>query len=113
MKNLHFKPLGQSKQTYFPLQDGLTNQSFRTVFRPVIDEVMARFRPEAVVMCCGADSITGDTLLWTFGLKDFLNDDYILEAQSIVYSKKRIQFLIIAGMLLVLIIAVILIKFKR
>ena len=66
-----------------------------------------------VVISTNADSISGDTLLWTFGLKDFLNDDYILEAQSILYSKKRIQILIIAGMLLVLIIAVILIKFKR
>ena len=66
-----------------------------------------------IVISTNADSIAGDTLLWTFGLKDFLNDDYILEAQSIVYSKKRIQFLIIAVTLLVLIIAIILIKFKR
>ena len=66
-----------------------------------------------VVISTNADSIAGDTLLWTFGLKDFLNDDYILEAESIVYSKKRIQFAIIVVTLLVLIIAVILIKFKR
>ena len=66
-----------------------------------------------VVISTNADSIAGDTLLWTFGLKDFLNDDYILEAESIVYSKKRIQFVILAVMVLGLIIAVILIKFKR
>jgi hypothetical protein len=66
-----------------------------------------------VVISTNADSIAGDTLLWTFGLKDFLNDDYILEAESIVYSKKRIQFAIIVVTLLILIIAVILIKFKR
>ena len=66
-----------------------------------------------VIISTNADSVAGDTLLWTFGLKDFLNDDYILEAQSIVYSKKRIQFIIIAVTVLVLIIAVILIKFKR
>ena len=66
-----------------------------------------------VIISTNADSVAGDTLLWTFGLKDFLNDDYILEAQSIVYSKKRIQFVIIVVTLLVLIIAVILIKFKR
>tara|TARA_B100000809_G_scaffold67433_1_gene64382 strand:+ start:2627 stop:3490 length:864 start_codon:yes stop_codon:yes gene_type:complete len=66
-----------------------------------------------VIISTNADSIAGDTLLWTFGLKDFLNDDYILEAESIVYSKKRIQFAIIVVTLLVLIIAVILIKFKR
>ena len=61
---------GKGYALNFPLQDGLTNQSFRTVFRPVIDEVMARFRPEAVVMCCGADSITGDRLgCWNLTIK--------------------------------------------
>ena len=77
------------------------------------DQFKFRIFLPGVIMSTNADSIAGDTLLWTFGLKDFLNDDYILEAQSIVYSKKRIQFLIIAVTLLVLIIAVILIKFKR
>ena len=52
---------GKGYALNFPLQDGLTNQSFRTVFRPVIDEI-ARFRPEAVVVF-GADSITGDSLV--------------------------------------------------
>jgi len=66
-----------------------------------------------MVTSTNADSIVGDTLMWTFGLKDFMNDDYILEAQSIVYSKKRIQLLIITVTLLVLIIAIILIKFRR
>ena len=42
----------------FPLQDGLVTVH-ASVFRPAIDEVMTRFRPEAVVMCCSADSITG------------------------------------------------------
>ncbi len=53
---------GKGYALNFPLQDGLTDNAFRSVFRPVIDEVMTRFRPEAVVMCCGADSITGDRL---------------------------------------------------
>jgi len=77
------------------------------------DQFKFRIFLPGVVISTNADSIAGDTLLWTFGLKDFLNDDYILEAQSIVYSKKRIQFVIIVVTLLVLIIAVILIKFKR
>jgi len=77
------------------------------------DQFKFRIFLPGVVISTNADSIAGDTLMWTFGLKDFLNDDYILEAQSIVYSKKRIQFVIIVVTLLVLIIAVILIKFKR
>ncbi|GIS73546.1 MAG: hypothetical protein CM1200mP10_31230 [Candidatus Neomarinimicrobiota bacterium] len=53
------------------------------------DQFKFRIFLPGVVISTNADSIAGDTLLWTFGLKDFLNDDYILEAQSIVYSKKR------------------------
>ena len=61
---------GKGYALNFPLQDGLTDASFRSVFRPVIDEVMKRFRPEAVVMCCGADSITGDRLgCWNLTIK--------------------------------------------
>ena len=60
-----------------------------------------------------ADSISGDTLMWTFGLKEFLNDDYILHAESIIYSKKRIQTGIIILLGLVLILAFFLIKFKQ
>ena len=77
------------------------------------DQFKFRIFLPGVIISTNADSIAGDTLMWTFGLKDFLNDDYILEAQSIVYSKQRIQFVIIVVTLLVLIIAVILIKFKR
>ena len=51
--------------------------------------------------------------MWTFGLKEFLNDDYILQAESIIYSKKRIQAGIIILSGLVLILAFFLIKFKQ
>ena len=70
------------------------------------------FLPGAI-LTTNADSISGDTLMWTFGLKEFLNDDYILHAESIVYSKKRIQAAIIILLGLVLIIAFLLIKFKQ
>ena len=66
-----------------------------------------------VVITTNADSVSGDTLMWTFGLKEFLNDDYILHAESIIYSKKRIQIGIIILLGLVLIIAFFFIKFKR
>ena len=70
------------------------------------------FLPGAI-LTTNADSIAGDTLMWTFGLKEFLNDDYILQAESIVYSKKRIQAGIIILLGLVLILAFFLIKFKQ
>jgi histone deacetylase 1/2 len=34
----------------------------RSVFRPIIDKVMERFRPGAIVLQCGADSLSGDRL---------------------------------------------------
>ena len=46
-------------------------------------------------------------------LKEYLNDDYILHAESIIYSKKRIQTGIIILLGLVLILAFFLIKFKQ
>ena len=49
-----------------------------------------------------ADSIANDTLWWSFNAEDFINDDYIIEAASIVYHPKRIQIAIIAGSLLTL-----------
>ena len=70
------------------------------------------FLPGAIITT-NADSISGDTLMWTFGLKEFLNDDYILHAESIIYSKKRIQTGIIILLGLVLILAFFLIKFKQ
>lgn len=46
----------------FPLKDGLDDLSFENIFKPVMQKVMESFQPGAVVMCCGADSITGDRL---------------------------------------------------
>ncbi len=34
----------------------------RSVFRPIIERIMERFRPGAVVLQCGADSLSGDRL---------------------------------------------------
>ena len=46
----------------FPLHDGMDDDSFRSIFRPVIGKVMERFAPGAVVLQCGADSLSGDRL---------------------------------------------------
>eukprot|EP00597_Dinobryon_sp_UTEXLB2267_P016323 CAMPEP_0201093396 /NCGR_PEP_ID=MMETSP0812-20130820/1906_1 /ASSEMBLY_ACC=CAM_ASM_000668 /TAXON_ID=98059 /ORGANISM="Dinobryon sp., Strain UTEXLB2267" /LENGTH=333 /DNA_ID=CAMNT_0047345533 /DNA_START=218 /DNA_END=1216 /DNA_ORIENTATION=- len=45
-----------------PLQDGMDDDSYRAVFRPVIAKIMERFQPGAVVLQCGADSLSGDRL---------------------------------------------------
>lgn len=46
----------------FPLKDGMDDDSYRGIFRPVIGKVMEIYRPGAVVLQCGADSLSGDRL---------------------------------------------------
>lgn len=53
---------GKNYAINFPLNDGMDDDSFRGVFRPVIAKVMEVFQPGAVVLQCGADSLSGDRL---------------------------------------------------
>jgi histone deacetylase 1/2 len=46
----------------FPMNDGIDDKSYTSVFKPVIQKVMETYRPGAVVLQCGADSLTGDRL---------------------------------------------------
>jgi len=45
-----------------PLKDGITDDDYRGVFRPIIGKVMEVYNPTAVVLQCGADSLSGDRL---------------------------------------------------
>ncbi|KAK6148316.1 hypothetical protein DH2020_019228 [Rehmannia glutinosa] len=45
-----------------PLHDGLSDENFRSLFRPIIQKVMEVYQPDAVVLQCGADSLGGDRL---------------------------------------------------
>jgi len=53
---------GKNYALNFPLLDGIDDASFESIFRSVISKVMESYRPEAVVLQCGADSLTGDRL---------------------------------------------------
>lgn len=56
--------VGQGKYyaVNFPLRDGIDDISYRSIFEPVIKNVMEWYRPEAVVLQCGGDSLSGDRL---------------------------------------------------
>lgn len=56
--------VGQGKYyaVNFPLRDGITDVTYKEVFEPVIGHVMEFYRPDAVVLQCGADSLSGDRL---------------------------------------------------
>ncbi|KAI6202824.1 hypothetical protein M3Y94_00484800 [Aphelenchoides besseyi] len=46
----------------FPLRDGIDDMTYESIFAPVMGKVMEYFRPDVVVLQCGADSLTGDRL---------------------------------------------------
>ena len=48
-----------------------------------------------------ADTLAGDTLKWSFGLNEFLNDSYTLHAQSIIISTTAFQKLVITFTLII------------
>ncbi|KAL3472226.1 hypothetical protein BJX99DRAFT_235962 [Aspergillus californicus] len=56
--------VGQGKHyaVNFPLRDGIDDVSYKSIFEPVIKSVMDWYRPEAVVLQCGGDSLSGDRL---------------------------------------------------
>ena len=45
-----------------PLDDGITDELYSATFNKVISEVRDHFKPLAVVLQCGADSLSGDPL---------------------------------------------------
>jgi len=56
--------IGQGKYyaVNFPLRDGIDDNSYKSIFEPVIQGVMEFYRPDAVVLQCGGDSLSGDRL---------------------------------------------------
>ncbi|CAH2235956.1 histone deacetylase 3 [Pararge aegeria] len=58
--------IGAESGRYFsvnvPLKEGIDDQSYVQVFKPVISNVMEFYRPTAIVLQCGADSLAGDRL---------------------------------------------------
>ncbi|KAK6435545.1 histone deacetylase [Oleoguttula sp. CCFEE 5521] len=45
-----------------PLRDGIDDASYKSVFEPIVSSIMEHYRPGAVVLQCGADSLSGDRL---------------------------------------------------
>ena len=40
----------------------MDDESYQSIFQPVMSKVMEIYRPEAIVLQCGADSLAGDRL---------------------------------------------------
>ncbi|CAG2112269.1 unnamed protein product, partial [Medioppia subpectinata] len=60
------RDIGAGKGKYyavnFPLRDGIDDDAYESIFQPLISKVMEMYQPSAVVLQCGADSLSGDRL---------------------------------------------------
>lgn len=60
------RDIGAGKGKYYavnyPLRDGIDDESYEAIFKPVMSKVMEMFQPSAVVLQCGSDSLSGDRL---------------------------------------------------
>ena len=60
------RDIGAGKGKYyavsFPMRDGIDDESYGQIFKPIISKVMKMYQPSAVVLQCGADSLSGDRL---------------------------------------------------
>ncbi|KAJ1672890.1 histone deacetylase, partial [Spiromyces aspiralis] len=60
------RDIGEGKGKYyainFPLRDGIDDESYASVFEPVVRTIMDWYQPNAIVLQCGADSLAGDKL---------------------------------------------------
>jgi len=60
------RDIGAGKGKYyavnFPLRDGIDDDSYEKIFNPIISKVIEVYQPNAVVLQCGADSLSGDRL---------------------------------------------------
>lgn len=53
---------GLNHSINIPYLEGMEDNLYVMMFKTVFDEVLDKFRPEAIVMQCGADSLCGDRL---------------------------------------------------
>ncbi|XP_002983212.2 histone deacetylase 19 [Selaginella moellendorffii] len=60
------RDVGHGKGKYYsvnvPLNEGIDDESYQRLFKPVISKVMEVYQPGAIVLQCGADSLSGDRL---------------------------------------------------
>ncbi|KAF2362867.1 Histone deacetylase domain [Trinorchestia longiramus] len=60
------RDIGAGKGKYyavnFPLRDGIEDESYQSIFEPIMTKVMETYQPSAIVLQCGADSLSGDRL---------------------------------------------------
>ena len=78
----------------------MDDDSYESIFVPIISKVMETFQPSAVVLQCGADSLTGKTLKSSYYHNEIikLTSSYyhneIIKLTSSYYHNEIIKFFI-------------------
>ncbi|TSK28231.1 Histone deacetylase 2 [Bagarius yarrelli] len=75
------RDIGAGKGKYYavnyPLRDGIDDESYEAIFKPIMAKVMEMYQPSAVVLQCGADSLSGDRLgCFNLTIKELPYNDY-------------------------------------
>ncbi|EAY23061.1 acetylpolyamine aminohydrolase, putative [Trichomonas vaginalis G3] len=62
----HWTDVGLGRGKHYsvnvPLNDGMDDISYQNIFRPIMSRLVEWYRPQAILLQCGADSLTGDRL---------------------------------------------------
>jgi histone deacetylase 1/2 len=53
---------GKGYSVNCPLQDGIDDESYQQIFKEIVEKVNEYYKPDCVVLQCGADIISGDKL---------------------------------------------------
>ncbi|KAG8692117.1 histone deacetylase (class I) Clr6 [Ceratobasidium sp. 394] len=53
---------GRGYSANIPLMNGITDEQYKSVFQPVMSHIIEWYRPGAIILQCGADSLSGDKL---------------------------------------------------
>ncbi|MBW0506788.1 hypothetical protein O181_046503 [Austropuccinia psidii MF-1] len=53
---------GKGYAVNVPLKTGIDDETYRSIFRPVVNHIMSWYHPGAIVLQCGADSLAEDKL---------------------------------------------------
>ena len=53
---------GKYHSVNFPLSEGIDDITYEQIFVPLIDNILEKFNPSAIVLQCGTDSLSGDKL---------------------------------------------------
>jgi len=65
---------GKNYSINVPMLEGMNDESYKSIFEPIMSKVMEHYCPEAIVMVCGADSLAGDRIgCWNLSIAGHTN----------------------------------------